>query len=231
MQLLAIETSGERGSVALQAGSAVRQREVPRAREQTALILPLIDELLVAAGLDLRDLDGIAFGRGPGSFTGLRVAAAIAQGLGLATGLPLVAVSSMGGLARQASELSGLPTVVVCLDARMDEIYTGTYTLAGGRTETIRAEAIGRPEDVIRPAGDFAAAGTAFGRYPEQLAGIAAGAGWLAPELEPRAADLFAAAQAQLAAGQIVTPAAAVPVYLRDSTAWEPYRGPDLTHL
>lgn len=100
-RLLAIETSGRTGSIALDAGGTVTERTIATPREQTAQILALVDELLAASGLVLADLDALVFGRGPGSFTGLRVAAAVVQGLSLASGVPIVAVSSLAALAQR----------------------------------------------------------------------------------------------------------------------------------
>ena len=94
MNLLAIETSGARGSVALSIGERLLERAIPTPRDQTELILPLVHEVLDAGAVELAGLDAIVFGRGPGSFTGLRVAAAVAQGLALASGRPLIGVSS-----------------------------------------------------------------------------------------------------------------------------------------
>ena len=100
MKFLALETSSERGSLAVINGSAIIERWIETPRAQTSRLLPLTKELLSEASLNLSDLDGIAFGRGPGSFTGLRVATAIAQGIGLSAALPILPISSLTALAQ-----------------------------------------------------------------------------------------------------------------------------------
>ena len=132
MKLLAFETSSREGSVALLVDGAVQQEFVTTPREQTAQLLPLAARLLADTGLALRDLDGIAFGKGPGSFTGLRIAAAAAQGLGMATGLPLLPVSSLAATAQGMWRIHGSSQTLVCVDARMGEVYWAAFGVGGG---------------------------------------------------------------------------------------------------
>jgi tRNA threonylcarbamoyladenosine biosynthesis protein TsaB len=130
-KLLLIETSSAVGTVALAVGDRVAETRIETPREQTERILASIDELLEEAALDLRDLDALVFGRGPGSFTGLRVAAAVVQGLGLATGKPIVSVSSLAALAARAlAAHAAAERVLCCVDARMGEVYFGTFVRA-----------------------------------------------------------------------------------------------------
>ena len=140
MKLLAIETSSDVGTVALLAEETVEQQRIATPREQTERILPMIGELLATAGLPLEDLDGIAFGRGPGSFTGLRVAAAVAQGLGLAVNLPLLPVSSLAAMAQGLWRTEGQERSLVCIDARMGEVYWGVFEVREGLAELLGAE-------------------------------------------------------------------------------------------
>jgi len=119
MNLLGIETSGTIGSVALQTATGVLLREIATPREQTEQILRLVDELLAGAGITLDALDGIAFGRGPGSFTGLRVSTAVAQGLSAGTGVPVLPVSSLLCVAERAWREWGCERCLVCIDAHM----------------------------------------------------------------------------------------------------------------
>lgn len=220
MKILAIETSGAGGSVALAIGASVESRRVEDTRDQTVRILPMIDELISTADMALGDLDAIAFGRGPGSFTGLRVAAAVAQGLGLATGVPIVPVSSMAGLVQQAWHRLGVDAGLVCIDARMGEIYHGHYRIEHGIAVPAGEEAIGPPESVVAPAGSFVALGDAFAVLAEELATVAATAARVVPDIQPEASDLVPLAAAARRAGIAVEPAQALPVYLRESTAW-----------
>jgi tRNA threonylcarbamoyladenosine biosynthesis protein TsaB len=221
VKLLGIETSSNVGSVALLIGDDVREREMASPREQTAQLLRLVDESLVAAGLVLADLDGIAFGRGPGSFTGLRVAAAVAQGLALASGVPLLPVSSLQCLAQTAFRMQQAERVLACVDARMGEVYWAEFALDAGVLRTVGGERLGIPSDVAVPAErPWAAVGGGFASYCDALSGALALAALRLPDLKPAAEDLFPQARLDLAAGRSVTPAEALPVYLREHTAW-----------
>lgn len=221
MKLLGIETSSNVGSVALRVDGEVRAREMASPREQTEQLLRLVDESLAAAGLGLADLDGIVFGRGPGSFTGLRVAAAVAQGLALASGVPLLPVSSLQCLAQTAFRTEQAARSLVCVDARMGEVYWGEFELEGGVLRPVGGERLGLPGDLVVPAQrPWAAVGDGFASYREALGERAASAERLLPELKPAAEDLFPHAAVDLAAGRSVTPGDALPVYLREHTAW-----------
>jgi tRNA threonylcarbamoyladenosine biosynthesis protein TsaB len=221
MRLLALETSSEIGSVALASGAQVIERTIPTPREQTQLVLPHIDALLADAGVRLRDLDGITFGRGPGSFTGLRVAAAVAQGLAVAADLALLPVSSLAALAQCGWRCAGLERTLVGVDAHMGEMYWAAFNVRDGVAELADAERLSAPRDVRPFHGEpWAAIGNAFARYRDVLAGVLAGALVCEPELVPAARDLLPFARRDLAAGRAVTAAEALPVYLRDESAW-----------
>jgi len=221
MKILAIETSGSGGSVALSFDGDVRERSVKATREQTSALLPMIDGLLAEAGQSLSALDALAFGQGPGSFTGLRVAAAVVQGLGLASGVPIVPVSSMAGLMQQAWRRFGATTAALCIDARMGEVYWGHFAIEAGLAAPVLTEAIGPPAAVTAPPGAYACIGDGFARYPEALAGIMAGAGHVFDDCQPLARDLLPLAAARRSAGIAVAAVDALPTYLRDSTAWK----------
>jgi tRNA threonylcarbamoyladenosine biosynthesis protein TsaB len=234
LRLLALETSGQQGSVALGHGDTVIERTIATAREQTSTVLALVDEVLGEAGLALAELDALVFGRGPGSFTGLRVAAAVAQGLSLASGRPIVPVSSLAalaahGLAGHAAKVrastAGPGNEVValcCVDARMGEVYTGRYRrdAGSGLVSLSGAEAIGRPEAVERPAGPFIALGDGWTAYAAELESVARAALDVDPARVPRARDLLPLAAADVRAGRFAPLEAALPVYLREADAW-----------
>jgi tRNA threonylcarbamoyladenosine biosynthesis protein TsaB len=220
MNILAFETSSRLGSVALQHGARVAVREILEPRDQTEQILVHIDSLLAESGLKLAALDGVAFGRGPGSFTGLRVSAAVAQGLAAATGVALLPLSSLVCLAERAWREFGESRCLVCVDAHMGEVYWAETLRRDGVVELVGAERLDPPGDVPVPAGEWVAVGNGFAAHVEALAVVARRAKRLLPELTPDARDLLVAAQRDLVAGRTVAPEDALPVYLRDQTAW-----------
>jgi tRNA threonylcarbamoyladenosine biosynthesis protein TsaB len=227
MKILAIECSSAVGSVALKLDERISVREIETPREQTERLLQLVDELLTAERLAVAALDAVAFGRGPGSFTGLRMAAAVAQGFALACGVPLLPVSSLLCLAQGASRTERVTRSLVCVDARMGEVYWGEFATGDdGVSAGIGAERLSSPADVRVPAGaGWAAVGDGFARYPELTAAATAAPRQL-PALLPKAIDLLPRAVADLEAGRSVAPPEALPVYLRDRTAWRRSQGP-----
>jgi tRNA threonylcarbamoyladenosine biosynthesis protein TsaB len=221
MNLLAFETSSPIGSVALETSVGLMVRELGLPREQTERLLAVTDELLAVAGIDLERLDGIAFGRGPGSFTGLRVSAAVAQGLAAVSGVPLLPVSSLLGLAERAFEEARCERALVCVDAHMGEVYWATAERRGGCVEIVGDERLGAPADVAPPReSPWCAVGSGFAAQAEALAAVARRATSVLPELVPSAAALLPRAKRDLAAGRVTAPSAALPVYLREQTAW-----------
>jgi tRNA threonylcarbamoyladenosine biosynthesis protein TsaB len=219
MRLLAIETATEACSVALWVDGAVRERFEVAPRRHAERVLPMADELLAEAGIGKRQLDAIAVGRGPGAFTGIRLAIAIAQGLALALDRPVVPVSTLAVLA-QGAAAAGLP-VLALLDARMGEVYAGAFvTGEDGCARALGDEAVLPPAMVDAPAPRFAGVGTGFGAYGgvlrERLGDALV---QVAPDALPHAADLARLAARDFAAGLGVDPLAAQPVYLRDKVA------------
>ncbi len=212
--------------MALHVDGAVRQALIATPRQQTEELLPLTARLLDGAGLSLRELDAITFGRGPGSFTGLRIAAAAAQGLGMATGLPLLPVSSLAATAQGLWRTHGSSNTLVCVDARMGEVYWAAFGMRDGLASVAGAEHMTSPEEVSVTGPDsWAAAGNGFEVYGDELAGLLAQAGGVFTPARPQAIDLFPLAQADLAAGKGRAPEEANPVYLRSESAWKPAVG------
>jgi tRNA threonylcarbamoyladenosine biosynthesis protein TsaB len=223
VKLLALDTATELCSAALWLDGALIAREASRERGHSELILPMIESLLAEAGVDLARLDAIAFGRGPGAFTGVRLAAGIAQGLAFAVQLPLLPISDLRALAAQALALAGAPRrALICQDARMDEVYWGCFERSGDALCVLAAEAVAAPGQVALPprwhGTQVLGAGSGFGAYAAQLAALASGLVAVHSELRPRAREIaLLAVQDGLASA--VPAEQAQPVYLRDHVA------------
>jgi len=221
MNLLGFESSSALGSVALATPRGLLVREIATPREQTERMLALTDELLTKAGITLEQLDGIAFGRGPGSFTGLRVSVAVAQGLAAVTAVPLLPVSSLACLAQRAYREHQCERGIACVDAHMGEVYSAEFAVQDGVALIVGAERLGSPADVGALRGEgWCAVGNGFAVHAAALAATALAAARVLPELVPAAEDLFPQARSDLAAGRGVAATAARPVYLREHTAW-----------
>ncbi len=225
LRILAVETATEACSAALYVDGDVIHRYRMAPRQHVALILPFIDELFEEAGISVNQLDAVAFGRGPGSFTGLRIAAGITQGIAFGADLPVVPVSTLAALAQGAARQAGATQVLAALDARMQEVYWGTFqTDEQGLMSPVGAEAVCAPGSVSRPEGShWQAAGDGWSSYREALVERLG----FEPEaclasLKPQAADVAVLGAAKFIAGEIVPPDQAVPIYLRDQVAAKP---------
>ncbi|HEX7030982.1 MAG TPA: tRNA (adenosine(37)-N6)-threonylcarbamoyltransferase complex dimerization subunit type 1 TsaB [Gammaproteobacteria bacterium] len=217
MNLLAFELSTERCSVALLLDGEVRQR-AETGNRPSRRILAMADELLAEAGLRVTEMDAIAFGRGPGAFTGLRIAAGVAQGLAFGAELPVVPVSSLAALAQRAVEDHGAEQVVAVLDARMNEIYAGRFRAgANGLVQAAGDEQLLPPEMLEIPGRDWIGAGPGWNAYAS-LSGKPAS---VLPDVFPDAAAVARLGAIVFAAEGGVNAADAVPVYLRDTVAWQ----------
>jgi tRNA threonylcarbamoyladenosine biosynthesis protein TsaB len=216
MLILALETSTELGSCALWRDGAVTEFRCPEKRPHSETLLPLVRDLLAESGVRIGDLDAIAFGVGPGAFTGLRVACGAAQGLAVVAGLPLIPVTSLETLATEA----GGDRVLAVLDARMGEVYSGCYVRAGEGYVLNGNIRVSAPGDVVLPAdAGWLACGNGLAAYPGLLdrvreAGLAVASGGL-----PSAATVAAIAAAKAARGEGIDAADAVPLYVRDKVA------------
>jgi tRNA threonylcarbamoyladenosine biosynthesis protein TsaB len=222
MKILALDTAASACSVALQSGKDLIERIETQPRRHAASLLPMAEECLAEAGLTLGDLDAVAFGRGPGSFTGLRIAASVAQGIAFGAGLPVAPVSNLAAAAVAAWRKHGWRQVLAAFDARMDELYAAAYRIDdAGLPELRGAEQLLAPDALARPsgAGAWFGAGSGFAAWDE-LAGRLGLAG-CDPLLEPVARDLLGPAAAMVAAGHAVSAAEALPVYLREQVAWQ----------
>jgi tRNA threonylcarbamoyladenosine biosynthesis protein TsaB len=210
VKFAAIETSTEWCSVALWRDGELGAIEERAGNRHGELALPMLERLLAAAGLGTADLDAVAFGAGPGSFTGLRIACGIAQGLAFARDLPVLGVSSLEAMAEEC----GAPRVVACLDARMGEVYYSALEKRGARWEEVVPAQCVAPAAAPRPPGeDWVGCGNGFAAYGTMGLRLAY------PEIHPGAAALARLAAPRLAAGQGVDAARAAPNYLRDKVA------------
>lgn len=217
MNLLAFDTSTETLTVAVgwvQDGQA-RQLEHAGAggAQASATLIPAIQSLLAQAGLTLAGLDAIVFGRGPGSFTGLRTACSVAQGLAFGARVPVLPVDTLLAVAEQARHAAGATRVLALLDARMDEVYSAAYAFDAGRWQAHGTNRLSAPQAVAAEPG-WTLAGNAFAAYGERLP-----AGAARIEALPTAAALLRLAPALLAQGQAVPAAMALPLYIRDKVA------------
>lgn len=210
MRFAAVETSTEWCSVALwQQGeiACIERRAVNRHSE---LALPMLEKLLKDSGITPDRLDAVAFGAGPGSFTGLRIACGIAQGLAFARGIPVLGISTLQALAEEA----GAARVAACLDARMREVYYAALQKRDGRWEEVIPAQCVSP-GVVQPQGEgWVGAGSGFGVYGNM------GFEQVLPEVHPTAFAVARLAAPRFAAGEGVDAALAVPVYVRDKVAF-----------
>lgn len=220
VRLLSLDTSTEACSAALYRDGEVALRFEITERSHADLILPMVDALLTEAGLSLSDLDGLAFGRGPGGFTGLRIATGVVQGLALGTGLPVAPVSSLAAVAEQVPATAG-EGILVCNDARMGELYWGLFTrTADGSVELARPESVSPPERVELGAVDVKhAAGNGLPRYPRLRERLAEAGLQIHDGLYPRADAVARLGAIELAGGRGVPAEMALPVYVRDDVA------------
>ena len=221
MNILAIDTATEICSVALRIDGACSSREVLTQRSHAELVLPMVDELLREASLTLRDLDCIAYGRGPGAFTGVRVAVGVVQGLAFGARRPTVGISNLAAVAYQVMQPDAL--VLVCMDARMSEVYTASFSAQpDGSLELHSPERVLAPSEVEDPiAGRNRAmilAGTGFRAYPELRARFSDLP--VHDAVLPHARDIAALAQIELEAGRALPAANVQPTYLRDKVTF-----------
>jgi len=212
MNFLALETATDPGSIALWRDGDVLARSCPLGLSNSETLLPLVNLTLYDVGLDYADLDGIAFGAGPGSFTGLRVACGVAQGLAFARDLPLLGVGTLDAMAA----MNGGERVMVALDARMGEVYFGLFE----RGELLAPIGVYPPDAVPLPVtGDWLACGNGLAAYPllrERLSPFVES--WQV-EVMPSAEAVIRLAAPRLERGERIDPADAIPFYVRNKVA------------
>jgi tRNA threonylcarbamoyladenosine biosynthesis protein TsaB len=217
LKILALETSTELCSAALWLDGKVDAREVFAGQRNSELLLPMVEALLAANNLRARDLDGIAFGAGPGAFTGVRIACGVAQGIAFGIGVPVAAIGTLMALAQAA----GAPRVVCCLDARMGEVYHAAYEKRGDDWHEVHAPGLYKPAAVpALPAGQWSACGSGFAAFRAELTARYAGSvDRIIDGLAPHAREIAVLAARQFARGDAVDAADALPLYVRNKVA------------
>ncbi|MGF1724142.1 tRNA (adenosine(37)-N6)-threonylcarbamoyltransferase complex dimerization subunit type 1 TsaB [Photobacterium nomapromontoriensis] len=228
-KILAVDTATENCSVALLMGDDVISRCEFAPREHTTKILPMVDAVLADGGICLNQLDALAFGRGPGSFTGVRIGVGIAQGLAFGADLPMLGISTLAAMAQGTYRQHQAEYVLTAIDARMDEVYWGQYI-----RQTDGDWLVHDREIVIKPAvlaeqvqisqGQWYTAGTGWGSYADALAKLPVEL-IHGSVLYPDSADMVHLAKYALARGEAVAAEDATPIYLRDTVTWKKLPG------
>ncbi|GAA6166437.1 tRNA (adenosine(37)-N6)-threonylcarbamoyltransferase complex dimerization subunit type 1 TsaB [Sessilibacter corallicola] len=224
MKILALESSAETCSVALTDGHQdyIQIRHEPR--QHAKMFLPLVQTVLDQAGFTLKDLDAIAFGRGPGSFTGLRICMSVVQGLAYGAEIPVIPISTLEGLAYSAQRNLLLPegsTVVAGFDARMSEVYLGCFNVVNGTTVLQNAESVIGIEAAKEPASQLQLKTACFVGSAWKIEQLAEFSSPEMSDLSVTAEDILGLAKREFLNGNVMSVENAQPVYLRDDVAWE----------
>jgi tRNA threonylcarbamoyladenosine biosynthesis protein TsaB len=211
MKFAAFETSTDWCSAALWLDGSIAGIEERAGNRHGELLLPMLERLAASAGIAIAALEAVAFGAGPGSFTGLRIACGAAQGLAYARGLPVIGISTLEAMAEE----SGAPRVVACLDARMHEVYYSALEKTDGRWREVVAAQCAAPAAVQVPSGDgWTGCGSGFAAYGFM------GLSKVIADIHPSAMSVARLAAPRLAAGEGVDAARAAPAYVRDKVAF-----------
>ena len=214
MRFAAIETSTEWCSVAVWRDGEIAALERRAGNRHSELALPLLEQVLGNCRMSLSQIEAVAFGAGPGAFTGLRIACALAQGLAFARGLPVIGISTLEALAQE----SGAARVVACIDARMREVYYAALEKRAARWHEVIAAQCVAPQSAPRPPGDgWVGCGNGFDVYKESLDSKVSVS---KPQVHPTAIAVAQLAAPRLAAGEGVDAALAAPIYVRDKVAF-----------
>lgn len=213
--IIAIETSSEIASAALLHGDQLIARDTTGVQTHSQSILPMVQSLLAQAGITLAQCDAVAFGAGPGSFTGVRTACGIAQGLAFGLDLPVLAIVTLQAMAQACREATGASDVLAVLDARMGEVYWAQYRYTD-RWLTITAPTLSAPSAVVAQ-GAVTACGNGLTAYSDAFAMYSLAAA--RPDLMPHASQVAQLARIELAQGMAVAARDAQPIYLRNKIA------------
>lgn len=218
MKILAFDTSANACSIALAVGDTIRTAHIHAPMQQAKLLLPTIDEMLKYENIELKQLDAIAFGCGPGSFTGIRIATSVAQGLGYALNKPLVPISSLAAIAQAAYDELGWKKLFVAIDARIQEIYSGQYIAnEAGLVELQGLERVCAPQDLTHPCDEaWCGVGNAWEVYRKDLPFMPLQVDSMR---SPIASAIIKLAILRIEAHDWVDASKVLPVYLRDEVA------------
>lgn len=220
MRILALDASTDACAAALGDGVRWSERTQAAGQRHSDLLLPMIRTLLTEATLELSDLDGIAFGAGPGSFTGLRIACGVTQGLALGANLPVVGVATLEAMAENARLRTGCTRVIAALDARMQEVYFAAYEHDGTSWRDHVAPTVVPPADAPLPAGEgWSGVGNGFAVYPALRARLAGALASCDADIPPAAVAIGVLALPRFAAGEGVPAREAAPLYVRHRVA------------
>lgn len=224
MKLLALDTATEACSAAVLVDDEIIERYELAPRRHAELILPMIESVLAEAGLSAGQLDCLAFGRGPGAFTGLRIATGVVQGIAFATDLPVAPISTLAAIARNACYEHGVQRVAAALDARMGEVYWGAYAAVDeGDVMLIGEEQVCRPDATpVLNADEWCGAGSGWEVYSAVLSEHLPAFNTWWGDCYPRAGDIALLGALAWQRGQVVGVDQALPVYLRDNVALKP---------
>ncbi len=223
MKILAIDTATEQCSVALRDDTKTVTRSFLSAREHADRLLPMIDEVLAEAGLSIGELSALAFGRGPGAFTGVRIATAAVQGLAVGAGLPVIGISDLAAIAQQHARNN--TSVLACMDARMGEVYWAVFRFdEQGRCHALTPERVSSPEalvaDLAAQRDLLSAAGSGFAAYPQLRAAFAALQ--IDDKALPHALQIAELAAVEFLAGRLGNVRDATPSYIRNRVVSQP---------
>ena len=227
MKLLGLDTSSDACSVALQLDDEISEQFVVQPKQHTDILIPMIKNLLHDAGVDMQDLDAIVLGNGPGSFIGMRIAASVAQGLAFASGLKIVPVSSMAAVAAEVMHTHSATEVIVAQDARLNEVYLGTYRNDGDCLPVAVTEELLQPIERIDglaeiPTSDLYAAGRGWQIYPSLLELNRAEIAGVVDVHYPKAEYLLALGARGFRDGEAIEPECLAPAYIRTKVAEKP---------
>lgn len=225
-KILIIDTSTEACSVALLQNNQLTSRFDVTPQSHTKMVLPMVDSLLSEANIKVSALDAVAWGRGPGSFTGVRIGTGIMQGIAMGADKPVIPLSTLAAMAQQAIEEHQAEYVMAGIDARMGEVYWAVYQNINGLAKLVEQEIVASPEalnalNFEQP--HYVGVGTAWQAYPQlkELANITV----LEEILYPQAKSMAALAVQALKDGEVVDVADAAPVYVRDTVTWQKLPG------
>ncbi|MBL1320670.1 MAG: tRNA (adenosine(37)-N6)-threonylcarbamoyltransferase complex dimerization subunit type 1 TsaB [Methylophaga sp.] len=221
MNILALDTCTECCSAALLYNGSIFERVEMTQRGHSDLILGMMDDLFGEAGATISDIDVVAFGRGPGSFTGVRVGVGVAQGVAFARNIPVIPISSLSAVAQGAADELDIDNIAVAMDARMGEVYCASYQCVNGIVQLVDTERVCPPEQFTPDTKyQWVGIGTGWGVYDEILRqNFAGNLTQMHVEHYPKASSIIKLAQIEAEAGRLLPAEQAIPVYLRDNVA------------